>query len=172
MSGSHIRSSTLQYLAISTVAAMSLAVLAPIASAHTADTATAEKRHIRRRARSQIGAPYRYGGTSPAGFDCSGFTRWVYSEHGAKLAHSSIDQFRLARRDGYRRIHKRKKLRIGDLVFHKTTSAKVGHAGIYIGKGKFISSTTSGGVRVKSIWDRYYWGPRWVGGTRLPATQS
>jgi cell wall-associated NlpC family hydrolase len=172
MSGSHNYCSRLKFLAIATIAVLSFVALAPMASAHTADTLGAEKRHIRRRARSQIGAPYRYGGASPKGFDCSGFTRWVYKKHGASLPHNSFGQYRLATRDGYRRVHKRKNLRIGDLVFHKTTGAKVGHAGIYIGKGKFISSTSSSGVRVQSVRDPYYWGSRWVGGTRLPVTRG
>lgn len=128
------------------------------------------RQHVRERARDQVGAPYRYAGDSPRGFDCSGFTRWVFESHGARLPQSSADQFRLARRDGYERIWKRKDLEIGDLVFHKTTSARVGHAGLYIGNGRFISSTSSDGVRVRSLYDPYYWGRRWVGGTRLPAT--
>ncbi len=143
---------------------------APV-SAHTHRDYREQRRHVKERARSEVGTPYRYGGTSPSGFDCSGFTRWVYSDHGATLPHSSIDQFYLPkRRDGYKRVWKRSKLEIGDLVFHKTTSARVGHTGIYIGDGKFISSTSSGGVRVRSLYDRYYWGPRWVGGVRTPVT--
>lgn len=139
------------------------------ASAHTRDRVLDQRQHIKARARTQIGAPYSYGGSSPRGFDCSGFTRWTFDGHGAKLPHSSSDQFNLAKRDGFRRIWKKKNLRKGDLVFHKTTSARVGHAGIYIGKGKFISSTSSSGVRVRSLYDPYYWGPRFVGATRVPA---
>jgi cell wall-associated NlpC family hydrolase len=135
------------------------------------NTAQHERRHVRSRARSQIGAPYSYGGTSPHGFDCSGFTRWTF-ERLSNLPHSSSAQFDLAQRRGYKRIWKRSRLKVGDLVFHHTTSARVGHAGIYIGHGRFISATTSDGVRVRSLFDRSYWGPRWVGGTRVPATQN
>lgn len=140
------------------------------ARADTKNRVPAQRRHIESRAKSEVGTPYRYGGSSPRGFDCSGFSRWVYDSHGARLPHSSLEQYRLAEKRGYKRIGKRSRLRVGDLVFHKTDGARVGHVGIFIGDGKFISSTSSEGVRVRSIWDPYYWGRRWVGGTRLPAT--
>ncbi len=157
-------------LAVLAVAAV--VVIAPAtAVAHTHNDHLAQRRHIEDRAMSQRGAPYRSGGTSPSGFDCSGFTRWVYSDHGAGLPHSSSEQFEMGKRHGYMRIWKRKNLEIGDLVFHDTGSGRVGHAGIYIGRGKFISSTSSGGVRVRSLSDSY-WGPRWVGATRTPSTRA
>lgn len=158
----------LKHLAIAGVAFGLLAGGATPASAHTKHKVLEQRTHIKKRARSQIGAPYSYGGSSPRGFDCSGFSRWTFDGHGAKLPRSSMEQFRLAKRDGFRRIWKKKKLRRGDLVFHKTTSARVGHVGIYIGNGRFISSTSSNGVRVRSIYDPYYWGPRFVGATRVP----
>jgi cell wall-associated NlpC family hydrolase len=172
MTGSYSARS-LKVIAIATIASCCVASVAPLpADAHRLGRYRRERRHLEARAREQIGAPYRYGGTSPSGFDCSGFTRWVFAEHGASLPHSSSDQFYMGRRAGYRRIWKRNKLKPGDLVFHKTTSARVGHAGMYIGGGRFISATTSDGVRIRSIWDPSYWGPRFVGAVRVPVTQS
>jgi cell wall-associated NlpC family hydrolase len=171
MTGSHTGLSPKVFLAAAVAAFVVIATFAGPAAAHSPNKARKAREHIRRRARSQIGAQYYYGGTGPSGFDCSGFTRWTFRKHGARLPHSSLAQFELAKKDVYRRVWKRKKLKVGDLVFHKTTGAKVGHAGIYIGDGKFISSTTSSGVRVNSIWDPYYWGPLWVGATRTPATK-
>lgn len=146
---------------------------APQAGAHSHNDWRKERAHLEERARSVRGTRYRYGGSSPrSGFDCSGFTRWVFGEHGAQLPHSSIDQFYMARRKGFKRIWKPIKLQPGDLVFFKTTSARVGHAGMFIGHGKFIhSSSSGGGVRVDSVWDPYYYRSRFVGGTRVPATQ-
>jgi cell wall-associated NlpC family hydrolase len=162
--------STKRVAVIAAALAATSALMGGTASAHHLKDHEAERRHIKDRARSVVGSPYSYGGTSPRGFDCSGFTRWTYLDHGANLPHSSMDQFNLGKARGYRRIWNRSQLQKGDLVFHKTTSARVGHVGIYIGKGKFISATSSEGVRVRSLYDPYYWGPRWVGATRLPAT--
>lgn len=159
----------LKHLAVAAVALGLSAGAAAPAAAHTERRVVDQRAHVKQRARAQIGTPYSYGGTSPRGFDCSGFTRYTFDGHGANLPHSSMDQFNLAKRDRYKRIWKKRNLRKGDLVFHKTTSARVGHVGIYIGKGRFISSTSSSGVRVRSLYDPYYWGPRFVGGTRVPA---
>ena len=149
----------------------SYAVASP-ANAHEAAKFRKERRHIKKRAMKQLGAPYVYGGSSSSGFDCSGLTSWTYNNHGGGLPRRAIDQFYLANNPKVKRIWQRSHLRKGDLVFHKTTSARVGHAGIYIGHGNFLSTTSSSGVRVQSIRDPYYWGPRWVGATRLPATRK
>lgn len=146
-------------------------VLGPApAGAHEAEDGSRQRRHVEQRAHSVVGTPYRYGGTSPAGFDCSGFTTWVFAGHGANLPRSSAAQYQLGDRAGYRRVHDRGALEVGDLVFHKTTSAHVGHVGVYVGGGRFISATSSEGVQVRSLYDPYYWGERWVGGVRLPTT--
>lgn len=172
MESGQMRHPFLKALSVLTAMAACSVILAAPASAHHLDDAQKHRSHIEARAKNQVGARYASGGSSPGGFDCSGLTRWTFLEHGANLPHSSIQQFYMADREGHKRIWKRNNLNVGDLVFHKTTSARVGHVGIYIGGGKFISATSSEGVRVRSLYDPYYWGPRWVGATRLPATMN
>jgi cell wall-associated NlpC family hydrolase len=121
---------------------------------------------IERIALSQIGAPYSYGGMTPAGFDCSGFTSWVYSHVGITLPHSSSAQYSLGGSNGYTSISEISELEVGDLVFHGS-SGGIQHAGIYVGNDEFISATSSAGVQVRSLFDSY-WGPLWVGGVRPP----
>ena len=128
-----------------------------------APAAVAEIKDI---AMSVVGAPYSYGGTSPAGFDCSGFTSWVYSHVGVTLPHSSSAQYSLGGTAGYTHIASIDDLAVGDLVFHATGGSGVGHAGIYVGDGQFISATSSEGVQVRSLFDSY-WGPLWVGAVRV-----
>ena len=127
--------------------------------------ASAPGSEIKSVALSQVGVPYSYGGTTPAGFDCSGFTSWVYSHVGVTLPHSSSAQYSLGGSGGFTTIAAISDLEIGDLVFHSTGGSGVGHAGIYVGDGQFISATSSEGVQVRSLSDSY-WRPLWVGAVR------
>jgi hypothetical protein len=161
----------LKHLPLVVLGALILITGSP-ASAHTLNDFRQERGHVKRRAKRELGVPYTSGGASPSGFDCSGFSRWTFLTHGADLPHSAVEQFRLGRQRGYHRVWKRNRLKRGDLVFFHTTSARVGHVGIYIGKKKFISATSSSGIHIDSVYDRYYWGQRWVGATRVPATRS
>jgi peptidoglycan DL-endopeptidase CwlO len=82
------------------------------------------------------GVPYSWGGTTPAGFDCSGFTAYVYATLGITLAHSTYAQWDAG-------IHiPRSDLQPGDLVFFDG----IGHVGIYIGGGRFIHAPHTGTV--------------------------
>ena len=159
---------------LSTVVAASMVIVVVAgvfgspATAHTFSGTKKARRHVVRRALSQVGVKYNYGEESPKkGFDCSGLTMWAYAGHGASLPHNSLMQYQLAGDKGYKRINKRKNLVKGDLVAFKTSSAKVGHVGIYIGGGEFVSATPSSGVTVDEVDDPYYWGDRWVGATRV-----
>lgn len=171
MTGSHTPRSLKYPVALLAAGMLLVTLLAPPAEAATRKKVRERRDRIERRARTQIGAGYRYGGSSPSGFDCSGFTRWVFSKWGVQLPHGSQSQFDMGRSKAHKRVWKRKNLKTGDLVFHKTDGSQIGHAGIYVGGGKFISATSSAGVRVRSLYDSY-WGPRWVGATRHGFTRT
>lgn len=93
------------------------------------------------------GSRYRYGGTTPAGFDCSGFTKYVYSKFGISLPHSASAQGREGKRVS------RASAKPGDLVI---TSGGA-HVGIYVGKGKFIDAPMPGEVvHIRKIYTSNY----------------
>lgn len=106
-----------------------------------------------------LGTGYVYGGASPRGFDCSGFTMYVYSQHGYSLPHSATSQWQSGLGT---RVYSISELQPGDLVFFNDPSRNAGkacsHAGIYTGDGQFIhsSSSRSGGVIVSSLTSGYY----------------
>ncbi len=107
------------------------------------------------------GTRYRYGGTSRGGFDCSGFTRYVYEKHGVRLPHNSKAQACTGKHVS------RSELKKGDLVFFHTTRRGISHVGIYAGNGKFIHASSSGrGVRVDSM-DSGYYSKRFVAARRV-----
>ena len=106
-----------------------------------------------------VGDRYAYSGTSPGGFDCSGFVRYVFAAFGINLEHSSYAQWQVGRPVD------RSQLQPGDLVFFNTYGS-LSHDGIYTGEGRFVSATTSRGVAVESL-DDGYWGPRYAGARRL-----
>ncbi len=107
------------------------------------------------------GIRYSRGGTSRGGFDCSGFTRYIFAKYGVSLPHSSAAQSRLGVPVS------RDELRPGDLVFFHTYRAGVSHVGIYIGDNRFIHAATHGrGVTVDSLNSSYY-APRYRGARRV-----
>ena len=98
-----------------------------------------------------IGAPYVYGGTSPAGFDCSGLAQYVYRHFGKRIQRTAEDQFLQ-----FRRISKSRAWG-GDLVFFHVSSdpnSYVYHVGVYEGGHSMVAATTpAGGVR----WESFAW---------------
>lgn len=107
-----------------------------------------------------LGVPYVFGGNTPDGFDCSGFTKYVFSHNGINLPRLADEQYNVGERI------RRSELMPGDLVFFTTYEPGVSHTGIYVGNNNFISATSSGGIRVDSLNDGY-WSPRYVGATRV-----
>ena len=120
-------------------------------------------------AKQYLGTGYVYGGASPRGFDCSGFTMYVYSQHGYSLPHSATSQWQSGLGT---RVYSISELQPGDLVYFNDPSRNAGkacsHAGIYTGDGQFIhsSSSRSGGVIVSSLTSGYY-NTYFVGGIQV-----
>lgn len=109
-----------------------------------------------------IGTRYKYGGDSPDGFDCSGFTMFVYSRYGFKLPHQAASQIKLGTEVS------REQLIPGDLLFFKTLgSTRVNHVGIYLGEGQFIGASSGRGIVTIAPLNEGYYATRFCGARRL-----
>ena len=107
-------------------------------------------------AHSLKGIRYVYGGSTTAGFDCSGFTRHVFQQAGRSIPRSAAAQYSATSRVS------RAQAQPGDLIFFSLAGRGVNHVGIYLGGGNFIGSQTSTGVAVASI-NSGYWANKVVG---------
>lgn len=115
-----------------------------------------------------VGVPYRMGGSSPqAGFDCSGFVRYVYAHTvGLVLPRRAAEQAQAATPVA------REELQPGDLVFFNTMRRAFSHVGVYLGDGKFVHAPSRGDrVRVSDLNDRY-WARRYNGARRIDLTDA
>jgi murein DD-endopeptidase len=112
-------------------------------------------------ARNMLGVLYRYGGTDPRGFDCSGLVQYAFNHVGIKLPRTSKEIFLISQRI------RPQELQPGDLVFFAISANKISHVGIYAGHNRFIHSPSSGkGVSYASL-DNPYWQKRLTGAGRL-----
>lgn len=107
------------------------------------------------------GAPYKNGGADPNGFDCSGFTWYVFGRHGITLPRDVREQFRMGK------AVKSGRLAAGDLIFFSTVAPGASHVAIAIGGDEFVHAPSSSGVvRVERL-SAGYWRPRLVGARRI-----
>ncbi|MCX7123336.1 MAG: C40 family peptidase [Gammaproteobacteria bacterium] len=116
-------------------------------------------------AKSQLGKPYEWGGDTPSdGFDCSGFSQYVYGKEGVKIPRTALAQ--------YASLTPVRHLENGDLVFFRTFGRHVSHVGIYLGNGYFIHSPKTGErIRIDNI-DEPYWHEHYAGARRVLTNQA
>lgn len=106
------------------------------------------------------GVPYRNGGSTPAGFDCSGFTQYVFAQHGVRMPREVRDQFIQGAAAG-------KPYAAGDLIFFSTTSREPSHVGIVISAEEFVHAPSSRGVVRIERFTAPYWAQRLIGVRRV-----
>ena len=110
------------------------------------------------------GTPYRNGGSDPQGFDCSGFTQYVFAQYGVSLPREVRDQFEQGKP-----VKGNDELVAGDLLFFATIASSPGptHVGIAIGGDQFVHAPSSTGVvRVERL-SASYWATRYLGARRI-----
>lgn len=110
-------------------------------------------------ARNHLGSPYVWGGTSPSGFDCSGFIQFVYNQNNKTIPRTVNEIWNFASPVNSPAI--------GDLVFFETYQAGPSHLGIYLGNGDFIHAGSSTGVTVSNMKETDYWQTRYIGSKRI-----
>jgi len=112
-------------------------------------------------AKAYLGVPYVWGGSSPSGFDCSGFVQYVFAKHGISLPRTSKQQW------GVGTAVSKSNLLPGDLVFFANTyTSGVSHLGIYLGSGQFIHASSSKGVIISEL-SNSYWASHYHGAKRI-----
>jgi murein DD-endopeptidase / murein LD-carboxypeptidase len=106
------------------------------------------------------GTPYRLGGNSLSGVDCSAFVQIVMRDQfGVQLPRTTDQQLRTGRRV------RKNSLRTGDLIYFRTSRTTL-HVGIMLDKNRFMHASTSSGVMISSLNERY-WNRRYIGGRRV-----
>lgn len=120
---------------------------------------SAERHNILTIAESYLNIPYKYGGTTPDGFDCSGFTMFIYGKAGYQLSHDTREQFK--------QTTAVEKPKPGDLVFFKINGSRISHVGIYYGNNKMIHSPRTGKSTEITNLNINYWKTRYAGSRRV-----
>ncbi len=116
-----------------------------------------DRKEIVRTAKRYLGVKYRYGGTTPGGFDCSGYVMYVYRRNGIQMPRSLVKQYHWGRRISLKRA------RPGDLVFFNINGRRISHVGLYMGNRMFIHAPRTGKRISFADMSKRYWQKRYAG---------
>jgi cell wall-associated NlpC family hydrolase len=112
------------------------------------------------------GVPYRNGGSGPEGFDCSGFTQYVFAQHGLALPRDTRAQFDVGDKISAEAVE------AGDLLFFSTIASGPSHVAIAIGEDAFVHAPSSAGVVRIERRSLPYWSERYLGARRVQAARN
>ena len=133
----------------------------PTGSGSATDASEGQTERAVEVALSMVGKPYRYGGSTPKGFDCSGLVNYSFAQAGVRISRET----RTLREETV--LVRTSTLRPGDLVFFDQEGKKYSHVGIYLGDGRFVHAPSSGGkVRIDSL-EAAYWSRHFVEARRI-----
>ncbi|MCP3761446.1 NlpC/P60 family protein [Domibacillus sp. A3M-37] len=142
------------------IAAVMLLTLSPLTSLKTEAASVGES--IVTYGKKFMGVPYVFGGTTPHGFDCSGFTQYIYKNAAnVSLPRTAEQQYKVGT------AVSKSSLQPGDLVFFANTyKAGISHVGVYAGGNMVLNATSSEGIALVSL-NNSYWGPKYAGSKRV-----
>ncbi|WP_052712165.1 C40 family peptidase [Domibacillus indicus] len=149
------------------IATLMLVTLSPLVSNKTEAASTTVGEVVTAYGKKFMGVPYVFGGTTPRGFDCSGFTQYIFKHAaGISLPRTAEQQYNVGK------AVSKSDLQPGDLIFYANTYKKgISHVGVYAGGNMVLNATSSSGIALVSM-NNSYWGPKYAGAKRVITDQD
>ncbi|MCI2255277.1 C40 family peptidase [Domibacillus sp. PGB-M46] len=131
-----------------------------VSQPHAVEAASNYKQKAISEGKKVLGTPYKWGGTTTKGFDCSGFVGYSFKKAGKTLPRTTAEIYKKGKSVSKSNLQK------GDLVYFQTYKKGPSHMGIYLGNNEFIHASSSKGVSITTL-SNSYWKKRYIGAKRL-----